>query len=78
MSHLESDDNEIVESELQIPHNRLTDDNAVEALRFMYDTMKNELPLTDLIHLAFDTWLTRDRRSVESNNDDEALQRFKE
>ena len=79
MSRLEPDDpNETVEAQFDvISINRLTNDNAVEALRFMYQTMQDELPLTDLIHLAFDTWLSRDRRSVESDDDTQALNRFK-
>ena len=42
MSRLENDD-PLVEAKMErIPINRLTDDNAVQALRFMYSTMQAE------------------------------------
>ena len=77
MSRLEQDDSN-QESEMErIPINRFTDDNAVKPLRFMYSTMQVELPLTDLIHLAFDTWLSREHRSLASDDDTQALNRLK-
>ena len=55
----------------------LTEDYAKEALKFMYENMHSQLPLTDLTHLAFDTWFARDHHSDPLDDDDQALSRFK-